>query len=161
MPTLGLISDTHIPTRAKTLPRKVLERFKAEGVELILHAGDHVNMEVKKKLQRIAPVKAVKGNMDWDVEFPRYQSLTIAGKKLGLHHGDHVRPSGDISLLKEFAKPRNLDILVTGHTHTYFVKHAGDILFVNPGSPTNPQGRRKGSIAILDPAKGAVRRYDI
>ena len=59
---IGLISDTHIPDRLSLLPENVIKAF--EGVDLILHAGDVTDYEVIEKLEKIAPVLAVEGNMD-------------------------------------------------------------------------------------------------
>ena len=59
---IGLISDTHIPDRARELPEKVIEAF--ENVELIIHAGDLTSPKVIEELENIAPVMAVQGNMD-------------------------------------------------------------------------------------------------
>ena len=59
---IGLISDTHIPDRARILPTKVIEAF--EDVELIIHAGDLTSPKVIEELEEIAPVMAVQGNMD-------------------------------------------------------------------------------------------------
>lgn len=161
MTRIGLIADTHIPTRAKRLPEKVLETFKTENIQRILHAGDHVNKDVSQKLETIAPVTAVKGNMDWNVPFPTFQSLQLENKKIGLYHGGGVRPPGDPTLLKEFASERDVDILVTGHTHSFFVKKLDGILLINPGSPTNPQGSKTGSFAILNPETEEVTRYQV
>ena len=62
---IGVISDTHIPERASAIPPQVLEGFK--GVDLILHAGDLVDLSVLEELKKIAKVRAVVGNMDSEV----------------------------------------------------------------------------------------------
>jgi putative phosphoesterase len=59
---IGVISDTHIPERANTIPEIVFEIFKE--VDLILHAGDLVSLEVRDQLEKIAPTICVQGNMD-------------------------------------------------------------------------------------------------
>ncbi len=59
---VGVISDTHVPAIARSLPAAVFEVFK--GVDLILHAGDVVELSVLDELRTIAPVEAVAGNMD-------------------------------------------------------------------------------------------------
>ena len=59
---LGIISDTHMPRAADTLPDKVIKGL--EGVDMILHAGDITEENVLEELGRIAPIKAVAGNMD-------------------------------------------------------------------------------------------------
>jgi putative phosphoesterase len=60
--TIGLISDTHIPSRAKGIPKEVFTTFAA--VDFIIHAGDLVQLSVIDELEQIAPVLAVSGNMD-------------------------------------------------------------------------------------------------
>jgi len=60
---IGVISDTHIPNRAKEIPPKVLEMLK--GMDMILHAGDLVELSILEILKSICPdVRAVWGNMD-------------------------------------------------------------------------------------------------
>ena len=59
---IGVISDTHIPIAAPRLPQKVYDHFK--DCDLIIHAGDAVEMSVIEDLGKLAEVKAVCGNMD-------------------------------------------------------------------------------------------------
>jgi hypothetical protein len=59
---IGVISDTHVPVRARALPGEVFEIFA--GVDLILHAGDLITFDVLDELETIAPVLAVYGNVD-------------------------------------------------------------------------------------------------
>ena len=62
MPTLGIITDTHIPQRIEALPPRVFEVFR--GADRILHAGDINSRRVLDQLAEIAPVDAVAGNAD-------------------------------------------------------------------------------------------------
>lgn len=57
---IGVLSDTHIPKRAKKLPRIVLETFG--HVDHIIHAGDVMTMDVINSLEELAPVTAIAGN---------------------------------------------------------------------------------------------------
>ena len=59
---VGLISDTHIPVRARSLPKEVFKIF--EGADFIVHAGDLVDFSIIDELEQIAPVLAAYGNMD-------------------------------------------------------------------------------------------------
>ena len=59
---IGILSDTHIPTIRESIPPALLKAF--ENVDLIIHAGDLVRLEVLDSLTSLAPVKAVSGNMD-------------------------------------------------------------------------------------------------
>jgi hypothetical protein len=75
---VGLISDTHIPSRAKAISNKVFEIFNEAN--FILHAGDLTQLSVIDELQQLAPVVAVSGNMDGgDVRkrLPRMNDATV------------------------------------------------------------------------------------
>ncbi|MEM5768671.1 MAG: metallophosphoesterase family protein, partial [Bacillota bacterium] len=61
---VGVLSDTHIPFRAKLLPNIVAETFKE--VDHIIHAGDITGFEVLDTLASLAPITAVSGNVDSD-----------------------------------------------------------------------------------------------
>ena len=59
---VGVLSDTHVPTIVSALPPAIYDIF--QGVDLILHAGDIVELSVLDDLRAIAPVEAVAGNVD-------------------------------------------------------------------------------------------------
>ncbi|MDE3231417.1 MAG: metallophosphoesterase family protein, partial [Chloroflexota bacterium] len=59
---IGVISDTHIPSRVWRIPDAALRHF--EGVELIVHAGDHSTRSALDQLAAYAPVEAVQGNVE-------------------------------------------------------------------------------------------------
>jgi len=135
--TVGLISDTHIPVRARSLPKQIFKIF--ENADFIVHAGDLVNLSVIDELEQIAPVLAVYGNMDGsDVKesLPRLNSLKIFDWKIGVMHNSGVYFG--IGKMRAIAEQNGFDVLVHGHTHNSNVKWDGNILYINPGSPTNP-----------------------
>lgn len=135
--TVGLISDTHIPTRAKNLSKEVFKIF--EGVELIVHAGDLVDLSVIDELEQVAPVLAVHGNMDTPEvreKLPEMNFFIFFDWKIGVIHD----PSAlfGVKKMREIARENRFNVLVYGHTRSAHVKWDNDTLFVNPGSPTNP-----------------------
>lgn len=159
---LGLISDTHIARSDEDFPKDILSIFK--DVELILHAGDIYVTSVLDKLEKIAPVKAAKGNGDlWIEPDPRIKDkylLTLSGFRLGLTHGIDYPETPWMSLeqtmASEFGQP--VDILVFGDTHVALIERFKNVLLINPGSPTLPRNiRRPGTVAILDISNGAVQ----
>lgn len=135
--TLGLISDTHIPVRAKEIPKRVFEIF--EKVDFIIHAGDLMDLSVIDKLEQFAPVLAVYGNMDGPEirgKLPKITSVKILDWKIGVMH-DPGTMFG-MGKMRATAKQNGFNVLVYGHTHHPNIKWEGKSLFINPGSPTAP-----------------------
>ena len=134
---MGLISDTHIPARAKAIPNKVFEVF--QDVCLILHAGDLTRLSVLEELEQMAPVVAVHGNMDTrDVKekLPVINSVDVYDWKIGMTHSlNFFYRTGRF---KEVAERRGFYVFVSGHTHRASLKYKNGMLLINPGSPTNP-----------------------
>jgi hypothetical protein len=145
---IGVISDTHIPERSEEIPDIVFKLFK--DVDLILHAGDLVSLNVRKQLEKLAPTRCVEGNMDryYGLKLPKNEVITIEGHKIGLNHGE-VYPRGDTQQLKYIALELEVDILITGHTHWAFIKEFDEIILLNPGSPTVPR-MSEPSIMLLN-----------
>ena len=135
---IGLISDTHIPDRAREIPEKVLTSFK--NVDLILHAGDLTTTEVIDELEKIAPVIAVQGNMDRvaHIDLPKAKVITVEEIKIGIAHGE-VYPRADKQQLLYLDRQLDVNILVTGHSHQPKIEQVEDVLLLNPGSPIVPR----------------------
>jgi uncharacterized protein len=149
--TVGLISDTHVPKLARCIPPKVLEVF--QNVDFIIHAGDLVDLSVIDELEQVAPVLAVKGNMDCleaAQALPELNSLKIFDWKIGVTHNPDLMGFGKIV---EIAKQNCFNVLVYGHTHVSNVKWEDKVLFINPGSPTNP------ATAMSQPSVGLLRVF--
>ena len=135
---IGLISDTHIPDRARILPQNVINAFS--DVDLILHAGDLTSPKVIDELEDIAPVMAVQGNMDRanGINLPKAKVIDAEDLRIGLVHGE-VYPRADTQQLLYLAKELNVDILVSGHSHQPKIEQLEGILLLNPGSPIVPR----------------------
>ena len=108
---IGLISDTHIPDRARQIPEKVLQSF--ENVDLIIHAGDLTTMDVINKLEETAPVVAIQGNMDRvaGLDLPKARVIECEGVKIGVAHGE-VYPRADTQQLLYLAKQLDVNIFM-------------------------------------------------
>lgn len=133
---IGVISDTHVPTRGKNIPNKVFEVFK--DVDLILHAGDIESIEVIELLEEVAPVVAVNGNCDYALGLNDREIITVGNTRIGLAHG-LVYPRGDTQQLYYLARELDVDVMITGHSHQPMIEKVDDILLLNPGSPTQPR----------------------
>ncbi len=146
---LGLISDTHIPSCRRELPKKVFSAFK--NVDLILHAGDFENIEVVETLEAIAPLKAVHGNMcsgEVKKKFPPKLTFKVEEVEIGLTHGDGG-PSGYSSRIQDLFLQDNPNIIVSGHTHRPTAEIINGILMLNPGSPTDKRFAPKNTVMLL------------
>jgi putative phosphoesterase len=155
--TVGLIADTHVPARAKCIPKMVFKIF--ENVDFIVHAGDLVQLDVIDELEQLAPVLAVHGNMDGPEvrgALPKLNSLKIYGWKIGVMHDPNTLFGR--GKMREIAKQNGFNVLVYGHTHNANIKWEGTTLYINPGSPTNPMSSfiNKPSVALLKVTKEAI-----
>ena len=151
---IGVISDTHISGSTKSLPRLLLKQL--QGVDLILHAGDLVIMDVLEKLSRIARVEAVYGNMDTYAvrkSLPAKKTIEVGKFKLGLVHGSGS-PEGLVRLVTE--EFDEVDAIVFGHSHIPLNEAHGRVLLFNPGSPTDKVFAPYNSFGLLDVTEDGI-----
>lgn len=144
---VGIISDTHVPDRARKLPGWLFDELK--DCELILHAGDVTSVETFKELEQIAPVKAVQGNCDsYRIsDLPISRELNLAGTDIAMTHGHKVRGEKVNGLQYMFP---DADIIIFGHTHDAFHEKINGQDIINPGSPTSRKRMKYYSAAIAE-----------
>ena len=165
MPTLGIITDTHIPQRVKVLPPRVFEVFR--GVDRILHAGDISSQRVLDQLAEIAPVEAVAGNADlFRHNLPLARVIEVEGRHIGLVHGhggwsrylrskvrDRFGFNEEHYLKLVHSSFGPVDAIVFGHTHRFYRAERSGILLFNPGpiAPDfyNTPGPQVGLLHVL------------
>ena len=144
---IGVISDTHLKGYDAWLER-VVEKYFSD-VEMILHAGDIVELSVLD-IFRGKEVYAVCGNMDLASarrSFPEKLTLEVEGHKIGLIHGWGMPYGMEDKLIKEF---EGIECLVYGHTHQAANKMKDNVLFFNPGSPTDRVFVRRNTLGIIE-----------
>jgi len=135
--TAGVISDTHgvlIPEALKILM----------GVDLIIHAGDIDTQAVLNDLNRIAPVFAVRGNMDrgnWASHLCETEAIEIGQCLLYVLH--------DVSRLDLDPSAAGMHAVVHGHTHQPSDELQKGVRFLNPGSATHPRRNTQPSLLML------------
>ena len=119
---IGVISDTHRLIRPEALTA-------LEGVGHIIHAGDIGSADVISELREIAPVTAIRGNVDvgdWASELPKTAVVELGGITIYVIHS-----IGDLDL-----DPRTSEFsaVVYGHSHAPLQHTKDGVLFFNPGS---------------------------
>lgn len=148
-----LIGDFHIPSRARKIPKPILNKIREEKFDLILCTGDLTDQSVVKLLMGFGKLHMVRGNMDY-LTYPEEYRVRIENFTVGLTHGDHVYPRGDVHRLARFAMRRGVDVLIYGHTHHPSInevtaEEGQRILLLNPGSAT---GVWSGGGAVGNPS---------
>jgi putative phosphoesterase len=134
---VGVIADTH-----GLLPQTAIKALA--GVDLIVHAGDIGNAVVLEELQSIAPVVAVRGNMDTAEalkELPETEAIEVGDTLLYVIHDIHgidIAPS-----------EAGFNAVIFGHLHCPSISHHGEVLFLNPGSVAQPRRNYPASLALL------------
>jgi len=147
---VGVLSDTHIPTKAKALPDEVLQAFK--DVDCIIHGGDITSLEVLDTLNTLAPVIAVSGNRDHDklqAILSDKEMITLNGYQIGITHGHGSSGKTLDRVIKRF-KNDPVDCIIFGHSHIPYCETVNRVLLFNPGSPTNKRSNEFFSFGILE-----------
>ena len=119
---IGIISDTHGLLRPEAAACLA-------GVGHILHAGDIGSPDVIAALREIAPVSAIRGNIDrgdWATGWPESLTIALAGRTFHLIHNVN-----EIALDPAAA---GIDIVVSGHSHKPKIETRDGVLYLNPGS---------------------------
>lgn len=119
---LGIVSDTHGLLRPEVLPA-------LKGVEQILHLGDVGKPQVLRELEKIAPVTAVRGNVDREGEcgkLPETDVVLVGDHYLYLLH--------DLKALHLDPAAAKFSAVLYGHTHVPNYIHKKGVLYFNPGS---------------------------
>jgi len=148
---IGVISDTHIPVKAKEIPQEIIKAFK--GIDMILHAGDIVEESVLSELKKLSKdVRAVLGNMDspeLEKILPKKDIIKVNNVKIGLIHG-YGRPDQLPKVVAgEFANDK-VDIVIFGHSHTAMNEKIDGVLYFNPGSATDRVFAEYNSYGIIE-----------
>lgn len=152
---IAVIADTHLPRGARRLPDECLRRLVE--AELILHAGDFVTVEVLEELGQLAPVVGVLGNVDEPAlaaVLPERRVVEVEGARIGMVHDAGARKERHRRLAAMFP---GCNAAIYGHSHMPEVAREGDLVILNPGSPTERRRTPARSMLELDADDGAFR----
>ena len=136
MTRLLLVSDTHVPARARRLPVELLRA--ADAADLVIHAGDWVDASVLDLLEQHAPVLGVYGNndgADLHTRLPEVAREVIDGIRFAVIHETGGKEGREARMDAAFP---DTDVLVFGHSHIPWDSTTPHGLrLLNPGSPTD------------------------
>ena len=136
--SLGVLSDTHgllRPAAGDAL----------RGVDWLIHAGDVGRESVLAELAALAPVVAVRGNVDrgaWAETLPLTETLEAGGVLLHVLH--------DVKELDLNPRAASLRVVISGHSHRASVREEDGVLYLNPGSAGPRRFKLPLSVARLE-----------
>jgi putative phosphoesterase len=135
---IGIISDTH------GLLRPEAERRLA-GANHIIHGGDIGGPEIITALQQIAPVTAIRGNVDtarWAETYADTALVRLAGRTFYVLH--------DLKTLQVSPAALGIAMVVSGHSHVPKVTAVDGVLYLNPGSAGHRRFKLPITLATVD-----------
>lgn len=148
--TLGVVADTHVPSRGKRWATEPVVRFfQRARPDLILHAGDAGHMSILDELGEVAPTISVRGNadpLDLIDALPDQWRVTVGGRTILLLHGDRGRSAVATA---HAAAGEGIDLVVFGHSHQPRIELAGSTILFNPGSPTERRWNPHFGIGLI------------
>jgi putative phosphoesterase len=139
---IGILSDTH-----GLLRPQALEALR--GSHHILHAGDVGSIDILDSLRHIAPVTAIRGNIDTSgpcASLPETEMLTLDGVTFYLVHS---RDWLDLS-----PSAAGINVVVSGHSHKPSLETQREVLYLNPGSAGPRRFKLPVSIAQVEITNG-------
>lgn len=142
---IGIISDTHGLLRPEAL------RALAH-VDHIIHAGDIGDPEIIIALRRIAPVTAIRGNVDtseWAYDYAETETVRLANKTVYVLH--------DLKALTIDPSNRGIEVVVSGHSHVPKIQMIDGVLYVNPGSAGRRRFKLPITLATLDVTRKGIQ----
>jgi len=148
MKTVGVISDTHGLLRPEALEALA-------GVDLIVHAGDIGGPEIIDALRPLAPVHAIRGNIDrgfWADEFSPREIVDVEGQSLYVLH--------DLNKLDLDPLAAGFRVVVSGHTHDPAVTELRGVVYLNPGSAGPRRFHLPISLVRMTVGKGDAKDSD-
>jgi putative phosphoesterase len=142
---IGIISDTHGLLRPEAVERLA-------GVDHIIHAGDIGRPDVISELRKIAPVTAVRGNIDrdeWAAGYPQTELVELAGRFFYVLH--------NLAELDLDPIAAGIAVVVSGHSHQPKIETVGGVVYLNPGSAGPRRFSLPIALATLDLSGDALR----
>ena len=142
---IGVISDTHGLLRPEAMAA-------LRGAEHIIHAGDVGKPEILQQLGEIAPVTAVRGNIDkgtWALKLPETQVVELSGITIYVLH--------DLGTLDLKPQAAGFKVVIAGHSHVPKQELRDGVLYFNPGSAGPRRFKLPITVGRIFIENGAVR----
>lgn len=153
---VAILSDTHIPSRARALPEWVGEEI--ERADHTIHAGDFDAPGAFETIDGLADsLSAVRGNMDGQLDLPAVVTVDLGGVRFVVTHGtgsiEHYETRVAEIVTEHAADPT---VGVCGHTHQLMDTTVDGVRLLNPGSATGALPASANSMLVAEVEDGEV-----
>ncbi|ARF16288.1 metallophosphoesterase [Sporosarcina ureae] len=141
---LLILSDSHGDLHT-------VEQIKSLQADAIFHCGDS---ELSATNPLLNGIHIVRGNCDNDDQLPATIVQKVGDETVFIVHGHEHDVKRSMLTLSYAAAEQQATIALFGHSHLYGAEMINGVLFVNPGSTTQPRGGREASYAVIEIADG-------
>jgi uncharacterized protein len=152
---LVIMADTHVPTRARGLPDQVWQAVSA--ADLVVHAGDWVDVSLLEELEQRCRLLAVWGNNDGPAlraRLPEVATAELDGLRLAVVHETGGKAGREARCDRGFP---DTDVLVFGHSHIpWDTTTPGGLRLLNPGSPTDRRRQPRATYLTAEVRRGSL-----
>ena len=141
---IGVISDTHGLLRPEAVTA-------LRGSDHILHAGDIGDPEILDRLRELAPVTAIRGNVDreaWATALSETELIDVEGVSIYMLH--------DLTRLDLKPEAAGIRVVIYGHSHQPKIEEKNGVLYFNPGSAGPRRFRLPVSVGTIEIEEGKV-----
>jgi putative phosphoesterase len=154
---LVIVSDTHVPQRARALPDTLWRAI--EAADVVIHAGDWNGVDLLDEFERrSARLLAVYGNNDGDelrTRLPEVARATLDGIRFAVVHETGGKEGREARMAAAYP---GTDVLVFGHSHIPWDTMApGGLRLLNPGSPTDRRRQPRATYLTAVADDGELR----
>ncbi len=150
---VAVLGDTHLPRRARDLPATAWRLI--DSSDLVIHTGDVTDAALLDRISERHPLHTVRGNNDLLLaELPDHLLLDLDGVAVGVVH-DSGPSNGRRQRLR--ARWPDIRVAVFGHSHIPVCEDDGDLLLLNPGSPTDRRSMPSFTMAVMTVDDGDVQ----
>ena len=158
---LLIISDTHVPARARDLPEALWA--EVDRADVVVHAGDWVEEALLDRLEaRAARLVACWGNNDGPAlraRLPERAYATLAGLRFAVVHETGPARGREQRMAAQYP---DVDVLVFGHSHIPWDSTApGGLRLLNPGSPTDRRRQPHCTYLTAELDSGGIRELTL
>ncbi len=142
---IAVVSDTH---NNMANFKKAIEWINKEKIQLLLHCGDICSQETIDEAEKIfdGEMKFVKGNGDYNLDFPEKMELEFNGKNIAFTHFPDIA--------KKMAQSGKFDLVFYGHSHRAWDEKVGETHMINPGELAGQF--YKPTFAVYDTVSGSL-----